>query len=124
MAKLLGGTVVYGTLSATGNIYTSGNLYANAGVNLQLGTSYNILPSDSGSLITATGALTANITNTTYPTGFQVGFLQLGTNSITLSGVQTINSYLNRQPPRTAGQYASVTLLYTGSNWVAIGNLA
>lgn len=97
----------------------------NANVNAQNNaTSYTIQLSDNGGIITSTNTttgLTALVSNSiSYPTGFTVQFLQLANSNIYLSGTTINNAY---GYSKTSRQYASATLLYTGSSWVSFGDM-
>jgi hypothetical protein len=119
---------VYGTFYGDGSNLTNPN--PTVTLNNQSGLTYTIASTDNGSTIASTNALglTAIISNaTTYPTGFNIGVLQLTTGRITLSaqnGFTTINQ--SNGFYKTTKQYSAATLLYTGvtTGWVLFGDLA
>jgi hypothetical protein len=100
-----------------------------APLNIQSGTSYTFSTNDSGYTICSTNlttGLTASVGTGTYPDGFQVTLLQLGTQRIALSG-GTNGITINQADGllKTNKQYSAATLLYAGSTggWILFGDL-
>lgn len=92
-----------------------------ANVNAQAGTTYTLQASDNGKVITISnsGAITVTV-----PTGLGAGFncliVQLGTGQITISASST--TIYNRQShTKTAGQYATVSLVSHTANTFILG---
>jgi hypothetical protein len=139
-----GNIVMSGVLSAAGNISIASNLSANnitasniTVINSIIGggslnvipsstTTYNFQLSDNGATIASanstTGLSATPSASITYPTGYQVGVLQLGSGplQVSVAGSPTIHQSNNYYK---LAQYAAGTLIYTGSTgWVAIGS--
>jgi hypothetical protein len=131
-----GGNVGVGTttpntnLTVVGNISATGNLFGGTSVNVQSGTSYTIVPSDNGTMIASTnnttGLSAVPSPNYTYPTGFQVGVIQLGTGRTTLSATATPTINQANGYYKTTKQYSTATLMYFGgtTGWVLFGDVA
>jgi hypothetical protein len=124
---LIVGGKIYGDGSSLTNVNNNNTL---AVFNNKSGTLYTLLTSDVNATIGSTNAsgLTAIISSSlSYPTGFNVGLLQLTTGRITLSaenGFTTINQ--SNGYYKTNQQYSVATLLYTGpiTGWVLFGDLS
>jgi len=100
-------------INATSNIL-------NANTNFSIGTGYNsrIVLANSGSMLTGT----ISFGN---PTGFNTSIIQIGAGQVQITGSAgvTLNSYNNQF--RTAGQYATISLLHSGDNgYIIYGNTA
>jgi hypothetical protein len=95
-----------------------------AAVNVQTGTSYTLLPSDSGKIITLNNGSGITLT---VPAGLGAGFncliVQLGAGQVTPTASST--TLHNRQSfTKTAGQYAVATLAaYIADTFVLGGDL-
>jgi hypothetical protein len=115
-------------LTVVGDISATGNVYGNSYINIQSGTNYTIDNSDAGGIVGSTNAttgLTASISNTNYPTGFQLSLIQLGTARVTVSAGPGVT--LNQADGfyRTLKQYSAATLVNTGATgWVLFGSLS
>jgi len=116
-------------LTVVGDISATGNIYGNTYLNVITGTTYTIALSDSGTLIastnTGTGLSATPSSSITYPVGFQVGVLQLGSGRLSLSAagspvINQANGYY-----RTTKPYSAATLVYTGTTgWVLFGDVS
>ena len=119
---------VVGSISATGSI-VAGIVNSGSNFNLQSGTSYVIQPTDNGIVIgtTTSSSFSALPSNSlTYPAGFQVGVLQLGTGRISLFTASSGIPGNANGAYKTRAQYSIGSIMYTGSatGWVAFGDLA
>jgi hypothetical protein len=94
-----------------------------ASINAQTGTTYTLLSSDAGKVITLDNASAITLT---VPTGLGANFnctlVQLGAGQVTISGSGTTVS--NRSSDtKIAGQYGVATLLsYADTTWVLAGD--
>jgi hypothetical protein len=118
---------VVGNISATGDIVASGNIIGGTSITITNTTSYTFQLSDNGNMIgatTTTGITASPNTTITYPTGYQVGIMMLGTGNVTVSGQGlTVNQAYGYK--RLTKQYSVATVLYTGAatGWVTYGDL-
>lgn len=92
-----------------------------ATINAQTGTSYTLLTSDNGGVVTCSNASAITVT---VPSGLGAGFncliVQLGAGQVTISGSgATINQ--RQSYTKTAGQYATATLLAHAANTFVMG---
>lgn len=124
--------VFSGGLSASTGICGGSYVYSESGyrigsssLNTRSGTTYTLLSSDDGKIVTSNNAATQVIT---IPTGLPVGFncsvMQLGTGSVALTGgfSATLASYGNKF--NIAGQYAVATIISPSSDvYVIAGGL-
>jgi hypothetical protein len=98
-------------------------------VNAQTGTSYTLVLSDVGKLVTLSnaGAITVTMpqdSDVAIPVGAQVHFTQLGAGQVTFSAGTgaTINS---TPTAKTRAQYSTVTAIKRAANtWLLAGDLA
>lgn len=96
-----------------------------ASINAQTGTTYTLLSSDAGKVITLDNASAITLT---VPTGLGANFnctlVQLGAGQVTISGSGTTVS--NRSShTKIAGQYGVATLLsYADTTWILAGDTA
>lgn len=96
-----------------------------ASINAQTGTTYTLLSSDAGKVITLDNASAITLT---VPTGLGANFnctlVQLGAGQVTISGSGTTIS--NRSShTKIAGQYGVATLLsYADTTWILAGDTA
>jgi hypothetical protein len=122
---------VVGNISATGDLLVNGNVYGNTNVTIINATTYTIALSDAGGMIgstnNTTGLTAAYNPAITYPTGFTVGFTQLSTGRVALTGTSTNGVVINQSVGyfKTLRQYSSVSLMYmgAGSGWVLFGDV-
>jgi len=101
---------------------------ANLAVNAQgTATSYTLVLTDAGKLITFTGAA-ATVTIPTnasvaFAVGDQINIAQLGTAQITIGTASGVTLQSNGSKTKTASQYAVVTCVqYTANTWLLLGN--
>jgi hypothetical protein len=117
-------------LTVVGDISATGSIYGNTYFNLITSTTYTIALSDSGTVIASnnntTGLSATPSSSITYPAGFQVALLQLGSSRLSLSasGSPTINQANGYY--KTSKLYSAATLLYTGATtgWVLFGDVS
>jgi hypothetical protein len=118
--KVSGGVTFNGTVSSdTGYRITS------SAINAQTGTTYTLLESDNGKILTFSNASTTTVTvPTALPIGFNCTAIQLGAGQVgftAASGV-TLNSYGNQY--KLIGQHASASIIEYTTNIVNLsGNL-
>jgi len=118
--KVSGGVTFNGTVSSdTGYRITS------SAINAQTGTTYTLLESDNGKILTFSNASTTTVTvPTALPIGFNCTAIQLGAGQVgftAASGV-TLNSYGNQY--KLIGQHASASIIeYTTDIVNLSGNL-
>ena len=101
---------------------------ANLAVNAQgTATSYTLVLTDAGKLITFTGAA-ATVTIPTNASvalavGDQINIAQLGTAQVTIGTASGVTLVSAGSKTKTNGQYAVVTCVqYTANSWLLLGN--
>lgn len=107
---------------------------ANAGWNLdynaQTGTTYTLVLTDAGKLVTLNNALAITLTvpansSVAFAVGDQINLLQLGAGQVTVAGAGGVTVNSAGALLKLSAQYALGTLVKTGTDaWVLIGNLA
>ena len=107
------------TLPTSGTIATMA-----ANVNVQTGTTYTLLDSDNGKVITLNNSSAITLT---VPSGLSAGFnclvVQLGAGVITFTAYST-TIYNRGTKTKTAGQYAIATIVsYTSDNFITSGDM-
>ena len=102
---------------------------ANIAVNAQ-GTaiSYTLALTDTGKLVTSTGAAsTVTIplnSSVAFAVGDQINIAQLGTAQITIGTASGVTLQSDGSKTKTKGQFAVVTCVqYTTNSWLLLGNL-
>jgi len=118
-----------GNVSTTGNL-TGGNVASStlsgfsATMNSQTGTSYTLLASDNGKIITFNNASPITLTVPSLFSGFNCMIIQLGAGQVTLSGSGTTIS--NRSGlTKTGGANAIATLIgITATTFISGGDLS
>jgi len=120
-----------GSINATGSIFNNGPIsttgYVSAAsgyrltssaVNAQTGTTYTLLSTDDGRIITMNNGSSITVT---VPTGLNIGFnttvIQLGAGQVTFAtgvGSPTLNSYGSAQ--KITGQYGAASIISYASN--------
>jgi hypothetical protein len=120
-----------GSINATGSIFNNGPInttgyvsaasgyrFTSSAVNTQTGTTYTLLSTDDGRVITMSNASTITVT---VPTGLNVGFnttvIQLGAGQVvfaTGAGSPTLNSYGSAL--KITGQYGAASIISYASN--------
>jgi hypothetical protein len=114
---------------SAGLVVVPGSIVSGAYLNIQSGTTYTFQLSDNGAMIGTTSSNSVIATPSSsipYPTGFQVGVIQLGTGRIALSAAGTPNINQANGYYKTTKLYSAATLIYTGGStgWVTFGDLA
>ena len=102
----------------------TGNATIAANVIVQTGTTYTLVPSDNGKVITLNNPLAITLT---VPSGLSAGFnclvVQLGAGVITFTASGT-TIYNRGTKTKTAGQYAIATIVsYTSDNFITSGDM-
>ena len=120
-------TVAGGNVSATIDSTSVNRGYRDT--NAQTGTSYGLVASDAGKMVTLSNASAITLTipanaSVAFPVGTEIDILQLGAGQVTVAITSdTLNSY--NSLTKLAGQYAGATLKKTGTTtWVLVGNLS
>lgn len=102
----------------------------NLTLNAQTGTSYTLVASDSGKLVTMSNgsAITLTIPPSTFAVGEQINIAQTGAGQVTFaqgSGVTIVSTGATASAPKIAKQYAAATAICTASNtFLVVGALA
>lgn len=119
----IGTTTMSGSLTG-GNSATSTLAGFAANMNSQTGTSYTLLASDNGKIITINNASPITLTVPSLFAGFNCMIIQLGTGQITLSGSGT--TITNRSGlTKTGGANAIATLIgITATTFISGGDLS
>jgi hypothetical protein len=92
----------------------------NVNTNFSIGTGYNsrVVLANSGSILTGRISL-GN------PIGFNTSIIQIGAGQVQITGVSTVNVKEYADQYKTAGIYATISLLHTGNNgYIMYGNTA
>lgn len=117
-------TVGQGMELASGSL----NATQNRAINAQTGTSYTLVLSDAGKLVTLSNASAITLTIPTnasvaFPTGTVIDIAQIGAGQVTVGGASvTINSADGDKKLRV--QYSSGSLIKTGTDtWLLVGDL-
>lgn len=124
-----GATVKHVFVSEALNAFEAG-LNETIPLNNQTGTTYTLVASDAGDLVTLTNASAITLTvptNATVPfaTGTQITITRAGSGSVTVAGAVgvTVNSADNFLKLRA--QWSSATLIKTDTNsWILIGDIS
>lgn len=124
---------------ATRESFTSGDVLlaselnnmstAMVAINAQTGTTYSVVLSDDGKLVTCDNA--ANIALTIVPNssvafgiGTQINIMQLGAGTVTITAGSGVTLRSDGSKLKTNAQYAVATCLKIASDtWVVVGNL-
>lgn len=113
---------VVGPAGATGPI-------ALAGVNSQTGTSYNLVSSDEGKLVTFNNASAITVTvptvaSASWRTGAPIYLCQIGVGQVTVQGASGV-TISTTMTAKTRSQYSTLSLIHLGSNsWILTGDMA
>jgi hypothetical protein len=124
-----GATVKHVFVSEALNAFEAG-LNETIPLNTQTGTSYTLVATDAGDLVTLTNASAITLTVPTnasvpFATGTQITITRAGSGSLTVVGDTgvTVNSADNFLKLRA--QWSSATLIKTGTNsWILIGDIS
>lgn len=102
----------------------------NLAFNAQTGTTYTLVGSDSGKLVTMTNgsASTLTIPPSVFAAGEQINIAQMGAGQVTFAqgaGVTIVSSGATASAPKIGKQYAAATVICTASNtFLIVGALA
>jgi hypothetical protein len=114
----------------SGSVFTAAQANALAeatvAVNAQgSNTTYTLLASDAGKLITFTGgSATITIPSNVLAVGDQVNVAQLGTAQVTFGTASGVTLVSDGTARKTKGQYAVATCVqYTTNEWLLLGNI-
>ena len=97
--------------------------------NAQTGTTYTLVLSDAGKLVTLSNASGITLTVPTnasvaFPTGSRVDIAQLGAGQVTVVGAAGVDVEAKDGNDKMFGQYSAATLISLGSDdWLMIGDL-
>ena len=98
--------------------------------NAQTGTTYTLVASDLGKLVTASNAsaITITVPPSVFVAGNQINVAQLGAGQVTFSqgaGVTIVSAGATASAPKIGKQYAAVTIICTSSNnFLIVGAVA
>lgn len=98
--------------------------------NAQTGTTYTLVASDAGDVVTLTNGSAITVTVPTnasvaFPIGTQVTLAQMGAGQVTVAGAVGVTVYAADSFLKLRTQYSSGTLIKTATNtWLLIGDLA
>jgi hypothetical protein len=126
LLEVLGGLSVSNGVTFNGTVSSdTGYRITSSAINAQTGTTYTLLESDNGKILTFSNASTTTVTvPTALPIGFNCTAIQLGAGQVgftAASGV-TLNSYGNQY--KLIGQHASASIIEYTTNIVNLsGNL-
>ena len=124
---------------ATRESFTSGDVLlaselnnmatAMVAVNAQTGTTYSVVLSDDGKLITCDNASSIALTivpnsSVAFGIGTQINIMQLGAGTVTITAGSGVTLRSDGSKLKTNAQYAVATCLKIASDtWVVVGNL-
>ena len=124
---------------ATRESFTSGDVLlaselnnmstAMVAVNAQTGTTYSVVLSDDGKLITCDNAASIALTivpnsSVAFGIGTQINVMQLGAGTVTITAGSGVTLRSDGSKLKTNAQYAVATCLKIASDtWVVVGNL-
>ena len=114
-----------GTLgnSASLTIAQVNTILATKTVNAQTGTTYPVVATDAGGVVTLNNASAITVTLSNVATSQEVEFIQLGAGQVTfVSGTLTLRQVSGLT--KTAGQYARVSMRVIGTDAILCGDMA
>jgi hypothetical protein len=125
---------------ATRESFTSGDVLlaselnnmatAMVAINAQTGTTYDVVLSDDGKLITASNAASIALTivpnsSVAFGIGTQINVMQLSAGVVTITAGAGVSLRSEGSKLKTKGQYAVVTCVKIDTDeWVVVGNLS
>ena len=98
--------------------------------NAQTGTTYTLVASDAGDVVTLTNGSAITVTVPTnasvaFPIGTQITLAQMGAGQVTVAGAVGVTVYAADSYLKLRNQYSAGTLIKTATNtWLLIGDLA
>jgi hypothetical protein len=119
--------------SPTLNTPTINDARQNLTLNAQTGTTYTLVITDNGRLVTLSNAAAITLTvplNATvaYATGAVINIQQIGAGQVTIqgaSGVTITSTGATATTPKTRAQYSAASIIKTGTDsWTVIGDIA
>ena len=119
--------------SPTLNTPTINDARQNLTLNAQTGTTYTLVITDNGRLVTLSNAAAITVTvplNATvaYATGAIINVQQIGAGQVTIqgaSGVTITSTGATATTPKTRAQYSAASIIKTGTNsWTVIGDIS
>ncbi len=119
--------------SPTLNTPTINDARQNLTLNAQTGTTYTLVITDNGRLVTLSNAAAITVTvplNATvaYATGAIINVQQIGAGQVTIqgaSGVTITSTGATATTPKTRAQYSAASIIKTGTDsWTVIGDIA
>lgn len=127
-------TLVNKTLtSPTINTPTISDARQNINLNAQTGTTYTLVLTDNGRLVTLSNASAITVTvplnsSVAYATGAIINIQQIGAGQVTIqgaSGVTITSTGATATAPVTRAQYSAASIIKTGTDsWTVIGDIA
>lgn len=119
--------------SPTINTPTINDARQNLTLNAQTGTTYTLVLTDNGRLVTLSNASAITVTvplnsSVAYATGAIINVQQIGAGQVTIqgdTGVTLTSTGATATTPKTRAQYSAASIIKTGTDsWTVIGDLA
>jgi hypothetical protein len=119
--------------SPTINTPTISDARQNINLNAQTGTTYTLVLTDNGRLVTLSNASAITVTVPTnasvaYATGAIINVQQIGAGQVTIqgdTGVTLTSTGATATTPKTRAQYSAASIIKTGTDsWTVIGDIA
>jgi hypothetical protein len=119
--------------SPTLNTPTINDARQNLTLNAQIGTTYTLVLTDNGRLVTLNNAAAITVTVPTnasvaYATGAIINVQQIGAGQVTIqgdTGVTLTSTGATATTPKTRAQYSAASIIKTGTDsWTVIGDIA
>jgi hypothetical protein len=95
--------------------------------NAQTGTTYTLVASDAGKLVTLSNAASITLTvpaeaTTVFPVGQRIDIVQLGDGQVSVAEADGVSVNAFDDADKLRGKHAAATLIYQGSdNWLLVG---
>jgi hypothetical protein len=99
-------------------------------LNTQTGTTYTLVATDAGDLVTLNNASAITLTIPTnatvaFATGTQITIAQLGAGQVTVAGAVGVTVSAADSATKLRAQYSAATIIKTGTNsWILIGDIS
>jgi hypothetical protein len=117
-----------GPTTVTGNLSVTENAVWHTTLNAQTGTTYTLVLSDDGKIITMDNSSANTITvpeSVNFPIGTQVTIIQIGTGQTTIDPENVNVNLRSTTTLKLRSQYSSASLIKISStDWVVIGDMA
>lgn len=123
-----GATIKHVFVSEALNAFEAG-LNETIPLNTQTGTTYTLVASDAGDLVTLNNASAITLTvplnsSVAFATGTQITIAQLGAGQVTVAGAVGVTVSASDSSTKLRTQYSAATIIKTGTNsWILIGDI-